>query len=51
MVVGISLPLYSVCFGPTAFKDWSYIDSIIVVFCLSGILIAFISDNQLRAFV
>jgi len=51
MLVGISLPLYSVCFGPAAIKEWSYIDSIIVIFCLAGIFTAFISDNQLRSYI
>ena len=51
MVVGISLPLYSVRFGQYAEKSWNVIDWIATVFCILGIYIANISDNQLRQFM
>ena len=51
MIVGISLPLYSVRFGPYADKSWNALDYIATSFCILGIFIAYISDNQLREFV
>ena len=51
MIVGISLPLYSVRFGPEADKPWNSLDWVATIFCLLGIYIANISDNQLREFM
>jgi len=52
MLVGISLPLYSVAFGPYAkHSSFDWIDGIITVLCLTGITIACIADNQLRSFM
>lgn len=51
MIVGISLPLYSVCFGPDVYKPWGLLDNLAVVFCLAGITIAYFSDNTLREFM
>lgn len=45
MVVGISLPLYSVRFGPTSDTDLCWLDIIATVFSLVGIIIAWVSDN------
>lgn len=51
MIVGISLPLYSVQFGPKADTPWGLFDTIATLLSLLGILIAFIADNQLRAYM
>lgn len=51
MIVGISLPLYSVRFGPEADKPWNTLDWAATILCLLGIYIANISDNQLREFM
>ena len=51
MIVGISLPLYSVCFGPGVYKPWGFLDSLAFVICLTGITIAYLSDNTLREFM
>ena len=51
MVVGISLPLYSVRFGQYADKPWNALDWVATILCTLGILIAYISDNQLRQFM
>lgn len=51
MIVGISLPLYSVRFGIYSDKDFGILDGLAVVLCLAGIAIAMISDNQLREYV
>lgn len=45
MIVGISLPLYSVRFGPTAQTPWCLFDTIATILSLLGVLIAMISDN------
>ena len=51
MIVGISLPLYSVCFGPEAAREYDLIDNIIAALCLIGILIAYIADTQLYEYM
>ena len=51
MVVGISLPLYSIRFGPTSEKEFDWLDVLATIFSLLGILIAMQSDNQLRTFM
>lgn len=51
MIVGISLPLYSVCFGPDVYKPWGLLDNLAVIICLTGIIIAYFSDNTLREFM
>lgn len=51
MIVGISLPLYSVSFGPDAAREFDAIDGIIAVLCLTGIIVAYISDTQLREYM
>lgn len=51
MIVGISLPLYSVRFGWNSASDLSVFDIIATVLCVLGLLIAFISDNQLREYM
>lgn len=51
MIVGISLPLYSVRFGINSEKAFGVLDVIAVILCLAGIGIAMVSDNQLRAYV
>ena len=51
MVVGISLPLYSVCFGPDATKDLNWLDYVSFALCITGIGIAFKADNDLRAYM
>lgn len=43
MIVGISLPLYSVQFGEDL--PWDYQDTIITILCLTGIAYACIADN------
>ena len=51
MIVGISLPLYSVRFGAESSREFGVLDAVATVMCVSGILIATISDNQLRNYV
>jgi len=45
MIVGISLPLYSVQFGEDAEKPLNILDYLAIFLCLLGIYIAYISDN------
>lgn len=45
MLVGISLPLYSVRFGPDSKKELGWLDYVAMVLCLVGILVAWVSDN------
>ena len=51
MIVGISLPLWSNCFGPNATIAWNWLDYLATVLCLCGITIAYVADNQLREFM
>ena len=51
MIVGISLPLYSVRFGIDSATPFGWLDVVATILCVVGILIAYISDNQLRAYV
>lgn len=51
MIVGISLPLYSVCFGPEAAKEFNWLDGVATVLCLAGIGCAFKADNDLRDYM
>ena len=51
MIVGISLPLYSVRFGPTAAKEWGPLDTVATVLSLLGVFTAMLADNQLREFM
>lgn len=45
MVVGISLPLYSVRFGPTSDTDICWLDIVATFSSVLGIVIAMVSDN------
>ena len=45
MIVGISLPLFSVCFGPDANRAFDEVDCIIAALCTTGIIIAYFSDT------
>jgi len=45
MIVGISLPLYSVRFGDDADKSMNVLDYVAVIFCLLGLFIAYKADN------
>lgn len=51
MIVGISLPLYSVRFGPNAGSDFTVLDGVAAVLCVAGLVVAFLADNQLRTFM
>lgn len=51
MIIGISLPLYSVRFGIDSDLEFGVFDVIATLLCLSGIAIAMVSDNQLREYV
>ena len=51
MLVGISLPLYSVCFSSEAEKPLGVLDCVATVLCLLGLTIAYFADNQLRAYM
>jgi len=45
MIVGISLPLYSVCFGSEAAKPFGVLDFVATFFCLMGLMVAYFADN------
>ena len=51
MIVGISLPLYSVAFGPHAAEPINWLDILAIVLGLTGILTAYVADNQLRDYM
>lgn len=51
MIVGISLPLWSNCFGPHAEVKWFWLDYVATILGLSGIITAYVADNQLRDFM
>ena len=51
MIVGISLPLYSVAFGPDRTLPFNWLDYLAAFLGLLGIFCAFIADNQLRDFM
>ena len=51
MIVGISLPLYSVRFGDDAEKGLNVLDYVAICLCLVGIFMAYFADNQLRDFM
>ena len=51
MLVGISLPLYSVCFGSEAAKPLGILDGVATILCITGLMIAYFADNQLRAYM
>jgi len=48
MLVGITLPAYSIHFSK---KEVNFLDVIASVGCASGLLIAFLADNELRRFM
>ena len=51
MIVGISLPLYSIHFGKDASLPWGLLDTIATILCICGILIAYFADTQLREYM
>jgi len=48
MLVGITLPAYSIHFSE---KDFNFLDIIASIGCAFGLLIAFLADNELRRFM
>lgn len=51
MLVGISLPLYSVAFASGAESPFGWLDYVATILCATGILVACVADNQLRNFM
>lgn len=49
LLTGLTLPFYSILF--TSPPPWNELCSLATVLCLLGILIAFVSDNQLHGYV
>ncbi len=51
MLVGISLPLYSVTFAGKSHDGFDYLDILITLACLAGLSTAMFADNQLRSYM
>lgn len=48
MLVGITLPLYIINFYPS---PWKALDTLAVVLCFTGVVVAWIADNQLHNYM